>query len=70
MKNRQFIILCILIIVGFSILYYQNDRNQNISSLENNIEWIKTTTDWIGNSIWRIEYSIDDLCPSHWPIND
>lgn len=29
MKNRQFIVLCCLIVIGFCVLYIQNDRNQN-----------------------------------------
>lgn len=44
MKNRQFIVLCILIIVGFSILYYQNDRNHKDTVNRVNTV-ISTTTD-------------------------
>lgn len=50
MKNRQFIILCILVIVGFSILYIQNDKIEyNISTY---IEW---------RSLWSVELIQDKI---------
>lgn len=65
MKNRQFIILCILVIVGFSILYIQNDKIEyNISTY---IEWrslwsveliqdkIDTTAEWILKAIYWLD---------------
>ena len=39
MKNRQFIILCVLIIVGFSILYIQQLKdNEVLLRVERNID--------------------------------
>ena len=73
MKNQQFIILCLLVVIGFCVLWFKLDNNnieQDIINLESNVEWIKTTTDWLSNSIWQLEYQIDSFCPTHWPVND
>lgn len=61
MKNRQFIILCVLIIVGFSILYYQN--LWMYKDMEWNFLWsvtlvqdkIDTTSVWILNAIYWLD---------------
>ena len=47
MKNRQFIILCILIIVGFSILYIQQLKyNEVLLRVERNIDQNVANMDW------------------------
>ena len=47
MKNRQFIILCVLIIVGFSILYIQQLKdNEVLLRVERNIDQNVANMDW------------------------
>lgn len=47
MKNRQFIILCILVIVGFSILYIQQLKdNEVLLRVERNIDQNVANMDW------------------------
>lgn len=47
MKNRQFIVLCILIIVGFSILYIQQLKdNEVLLRVERNIDQNVANMDW------------------------
>ena len=47
MKNRQFIILCILIIVGLSILYIQQLKyNEVLLRVERNIDQNVANMDW------------------------
>ena len=68
MKNRQFIVLCCLIVIQplvcyIMFWYYSHYIDRKVLSIESN-------TEWLTNSLEGIEYQLDKFCPTHWPVND
>ena len=66
MKNRQFIILCLLVVIGFCVLWFQNNKIYNYEkdlywyilwSTEMTQDKIDISSQWILKAI----YWLDDL---------
>lgn len=53
MKTRQFIVLCLIIVLGFIILYVQNDR------LERYYYWLKTDQEIIYTRVKIIDEEVN-----------
>ena len=62
MKNRQFIVLCCLIVIGFCVLYTKPTKVNNSS--------IISTLDVINDHVKMIDYSLEDMKREQWLMVD
>lgn len=79
MKNWQFIIICILIILWFGVLYYQNNKELNyLWSIDTINRWVFQDTEYIkqefNNQMDYIKPKIDETLStvrgSWWSLNN
>jgi len=71
MKNRQFIVLCCLIVIQplvcyIMFWYYSHYIDQKLVNIEGDIitleDRVSDVTNWL--------YDLNDCYPAHWPVND
>jgi hypothetical protein len=62
MKNRQFIILLLVVIIWFVILYTKPTKVNNAN--------IISTLDVINNHVRMIDYSLEDMKREQWLMVD
>lgn len=62
MKNRQFIVLLLVVIIWFVILYIKPTKVNNAN--------IISTLDVINNHVKMIDYSLEDMKREQWLMVD